>query len=283
MNKLKYLLFITLFFFGCSRNTTYKVTGVIKEIHIDKNKLLIDHDIIPGFMDPMVMFFNIHKNVDLQQFSINDSVKFDLVIARDSHYSLNFKILGQGSEEKDDYDFLNDTDDIYRAYKVGESLSNVSFSTTDNKIYNFSENISNKLTVISYIFSRCPMPDMCPAIISHNQFLADSFKDNPSIDFIIISFDFLYDTPDVLLNKYGDIERRHKNIQFLSSHNHYNDLVLLTKQSNLMFWGVEENNIGHTMRTIIIDKNNTVLKIYDGLDWKPGDVKKDIKNLLTIY
>ena len=141
MNKFKYLLFIILFCLGCSRNTTYTVTGIIKEIHIDKNKLLIDHDIIPGFMEAMVMFFNIHKNVDLQQFSVNDSVKFDLVIARDSHYSLNFKILGKGSEEKDDYDFLNDTNDIYRAYKVGESLTNGSYSTTDNKKYNFSKNI----------------------------------------------------------------------------------------------------------------------------------------------
>ena len=282
MNKLKYLLFIILFYFGCSRNTTYKVTGVIKEIHIDKNKLLIDHDIIPGFMEPMVMFFNIHKNVNLQQLNVNDSVKFDLVITKESHYSLNFEILGKGIEEDND-DFLNDTDNIYKAYEVGESLSNVSFSTTDNKIYNFSENISNRLTVISYIFSRCPMPDMCPAIISHNQFLANSFKANPYIDFIIISFDFLYDTPEVLLKEYGEIEKKHKNIQFLSSYNHYNDLVLLTKQSNLRFWGVEENNIGHTMRTIIIDKNKTILKIYDGLDWKPGNVKKDIKNLLAIY
>ena len=53
---------------------------------------------------------------------------------------------------------------------------NVIVAAGDNKIYNFSENISNKLTIISYIFSRCPMPDMCPAIISHNQFLANSFK-----------------------------------------------------------------------------------------------------------
>ena len=69
------------------------------------------------------------------------------------------------------------------------------------------------------------MPDMCPAIISHNQFLATSFKENPYIDFIIIRFDFLYDTPEVLLKEYGEIEKKHINIQFLSSFNHYNDLV----------------------------------------------------------
>ena len=79
------------------------------------------------------------------------------------------------------------------------------------------------------------------------------------------------------------LKKKYPNITFLSSYKHYNDLVLITKQSNLKFWGIEENNIGHTMRTLVIDKSKKIIKIYDGLDWTPGDIKKDIKNLLNIY
>ena len=49
-------LLIAIIFFSCNKNTTYEVTGVIKEIHIDKSKAFIDHDVIPGFMEKMVMF-----------------------------------------------------------------------------------------------------------------------------------------------------------------------------------------------------------------------------------
>ena len=279
MIKLLFLLLTAILTFSCNKNTVYQVSGVIKEIHSDDHRLLIDHDVIPGFMEPMVMFFNIHKNVELQRFQIEDSVEFDLVITKDSHYSLNFDIVGKGKKVIED-DFLTDEDELYRAYKVGENLSDASFSTTDNQLFNLKTELSSKFTLISYIFSRCPMPDMCPAIISHNQYLADIY---PDIDFILISFDYLYDTPEVLLKTYGEIEKKHTNIKFLSSTQHINDLFLLTKQSELRFWGVDENNIGHTMRTLIVDKNRKIIKIYDGIDWKPGDVKNDIKNLLNIY
>ena len=70
---------------------------------------------------------------------------------------------------------------------------------------------------------------------------------------------------------------------FLSSYNHLNDIFTLTQQSGVGFWGVEENNIGHSMRSILIDKNLKLLKTFDGIDWKPGDAKKDIENILKIY
>jgi len=278
MKKIFFLL-TAITFFSCNKNTTYEVTGVIKEIHTDKSKLLIDHDVIPGFMEKMVMFFKIHKSVDMTKFNLDDSVKFDLVITEKSHYSLNFNIIGKSSTAAED-DFLLSEDEIYREYKVGEKLNDVNFTDTNNELFNLKNNSTDKFTLISYIFSRCPMPDMCPAIISHNQYLAEIY---PDINFIILSFDYLFDTPSELSDRYGNIEKKYSNIHFLSSTNHYNDLMLLTKQSNLRFWGVEEDNIGHTMRTLLIGNDLKILKIYDGLDWKPGEVKIDIKNLLSVY
>ena len=58
--------------------------------------------------------------------------------------------------------------------------------------------------------------------------------------------------------------------------------MLLTKQCDLSFGGVEENNIGHTMRTIILDKNKKILKVYEGLNWKPADLKRDISYFISL-
>ena len=62
-----------------------------------------------------------------------------------------------------------------------------------------------------------------------------------------------------------------------------NDIFTLTQQAGVAFWGVEENNIGHSMRTIVINKNLKLLRAFDGIDWKPSDAKKDIENLFKVY
>ena len=49
------IIFILLLITACDLPAIYKVTGVIKGIDSSSNKLLIDHDKIPNFMDSMVM------------------------------------------------------------------------------------------------------------------------------------------------------------------------------------------------------------------------------------
>ena len=124
------------------------------------------------------------------------------------------------------------------------------------------------------------MPNMCPASIIKNQYLANHFK-NDNISFLLISFDYIYDTPIVLNNIYGPLER--DNLIFLSSYNHINDVFMLTQQSGVAFRGVEENNIGHSMRTVVIDKNLKLITAFDGIDWNAGEAKKDIENILKLY
>ena len=243
--------------------------------------MLIDHNRIEGFMEPMIMNFNIHNKVEMNQFEPLDSIQFNLVITEESHYAINFKSLGKRLYSKSDleYNFLNEGN-LYHPKKVGEIFDNVTFSRTNGTPYRLYG--SNKeFTIISYIFSRCPMPEMCPAVISKNQFLAGSFN-NKNIEFILISFDYIFDTPEVLLEKYGGIESNYHNIIFLSSTNHYNDLILLTKQSDISFGGIEENNIGHTMRTLIMNKEKKLLKVYEGYDWKPADFKRDLSNFMSM-
>ena len=267
-----FFLFFLLLANSCKINPKYSVTGVILEKNSSDRIMLIDHDEIPGFMDPMVMNFKIHKTVIMENFSILDSVQFDLVILEGGHHSINFKTLGKRKVNNNDDDFFDDTNDLYTKKDIGEVFDNVSFTKTDNSIYNLYEN-NKDYTIISYIFSRCPIPEMCPAIVSTNIYLANTFKNYNNIDFLILSFDYVFDTPNILFDKYGNIEKNNYNIKFLSSSNHYNDLILLTKQSDVTFGGIEENNIGHTMRTIILDKDKKLIKSYSGFDWRPGDLK----------
>ena len=229
-------------------------------------------------MDKMVMYFNLHKSIDINNFSVNDSLTFDLIINNKNSYTKNFIFHGKSIINDDDF-FLSDDDKKYKLKKAGEFIDDATFLTLDNKRVKLSD-YKNKFIAISYIFSKCPMPNMCPAVILNNQYLSKQFK-NDNIVFLLISFDYIYDTPDILKKSYESLSS--ENLIFLSSYNNVNDIFTLTQQSGVGFWGVEDNNIGHTMRTIIVDQNLMVVKAFDGFEWKPGDAKRDIENLLKYY
>ena len=58
---------------------------------------------------------------------------------------------------------------------------------------------------------------------------------------------------------------------------------MMAGQSNVSFWGVNENDIGHTLRSVIIDPERRLLKAYDGMDWMPEEVEWEINNILQAY
>ena len=277
---MKKILILYLLLLSCNLPEKYNVIGVIKEIDFDKKRLLIDHDKISGFMDPMIMYFNIHKSINLENFELGDSVSFDLLVNDKKSSTLNYRVLGKSKKlinSKNDF-WGEDEDSIYKLKNPGDFVDDATFLNLSGTEVNLS-GFNKSFTVISFIFSRCPMPNMCPAAIIKNQYLAETFKND--IDFLLISFDYIYDTPQVLKNIYGEFNK--DNIHFLSSYKHLNDLFLLTQQAGIGFWGVEENNIGHSMRTIVLDANLKLVKTFDGMDWKPSDAKKDIENLIKVY
>ena len=93
-------LLIILSLYSCNTNPNYNVTGVILEKDLDKRVFKIDHDRIPGFMEPMIMDLNVHKKVNMNSFNNLDSVSFNLKKTEDSHYTNNFKKMTLASERK---------------------------------------------------------------------------------------------------------------------------------------------------------------------------------------
>ena len=102
-----FTLFLILLFSSCKINPKYSVTGVILDKNLSKRIMTIDHDKIIGFMDPMIMDLKMHDSVQMENFNVLDSVRFDLVIMEGSHYCINFNIIGQRVIKEDEYDFIS--------------------------------------------------------------------------------------------------------------------------------------------------------------------------------
>ena len=269
---------ILLILFGCNIEKNYPVRGTIIEVRKETNEFLIHHDEIPGFMMAMTMPFKLADSLDINRFEVGDSLKFRLNMKNDKAFATNFQLLGKGTLPETD----NSWDDEYAPLDIGDIFSNSNFLDVDSNGVSLLDS-DGKFRFISYIFTRCPMPDMCPAVVAKNQYLAETFINNSEIEFILISFDYIYDTPSVMKSIYDSYTRSYPNMKFYSSFGHLNDIFMLAGQSFVSFWGIDENDIGHTLRSVIIDPERRLMKTYDGTDWPPEAAERDIRNLLKAY
>ena len=212
--------------------------------------------------------------------SIGDSVHFEFVWGDTSTWARRFNIVGRGQLpiEEDDDDFWED--DEFGERKIGSMLDDVTLLTLDSARVQLSDS-DGKYRFISFIFTRCPLPTMCPAVLIKNEYLAKAFKNRKDIEFIMVSFDYKHDTPSVLQDFYGPTIDDYSNWQVWSSTGFIEDVYRLAKQSGCDFWGVEEGKIGHTLRSILISPNREVLKKWPGDAWKAGNVKNAIEEIIT--
>ena len=275
---MKIILFsiILLIVLGCAEKKLFPVRGVIIEVRKESNEFLIHHDEIPGFMMSMTMPFKLADSLDMNRFEVGDSLKFLLEMKETKALATGFQLLGKGTLAESD-DIWNDK---YSPIDIGQIITDVTLLDIDSNEVSLSDS-DGKFRLISYIFTRCPMPNMCPAVVAKNQYLAQMLKDESTIEFILISFDYAYDTPAILKQSYTSLLE--SNIRIWSSTEHMDDIFSLAGQSNVSFWGVDNNDIGHTLRSIFIDPERRLMKVFEGTDWKPEAAERDIRNIMKTY
>ena len=279
--KFHIILFL-LFLNSCSSDKEYDVVGVVIDKFPGRNELSIHHDEIPNFMMAMTMNFKLAKHLNTSAFEIGDSVHFKLFIGENDIYSDYFQIIDNVEINPHQEDDWFSDDEEYSSIRIGDKFSDATFMDYDNNEVKISD-FNNQFMFITFIFTRCPIPNMCPALIYKQKYIADKFKNSDNLKVLTVSFDYLYDTPEILKKKFSIMKSNNDNWLFLSSCGQVNDLYMLTKQSSFAFWGVEKNDIGHNMRTILIGPDRKFLKYYDGNEWSVKDAYDDIKNMMKLY
>ena len=267
------LIFFSFIFSSCGvKEEIYPVKGTIRNISNHDYEVTIAHDTIPNLMMPMIMPFQVPDKNDLNKLRIGDSVHFEFVWGDTLPFARNFRFIGQGHIPVYD-DFFKDS---YSPLNIGDTLDDVTLISIDSNEVKLSKS-DGRYRFISYIFTRCPMPTMCPAVIIKNRYLIDKFSNHKILDFVLVSFDYKYDTPSILRQNYGPIVESYDNLSLWSSIGHIDDVYKLVKQSGGDFWGVEEGKIGHTLRSVLLGPNRELLASWKGEDWKVKEVERAIK------
>ncbi|MCU0454281.1 MAG: SCO family protein [Bacteroidetes bacterium] len=265
---------------GCSGSedrpevVTYPVTGAITKIDREKNRLFVAHDEIPGFMDAMTMPFRIKDTTLFAGLAPGDTISGTLVVGRHESWLEAIVVAGRGTPQV----LRPEQISAVKPFEVGDRLPDIALTDQEGRPFRLSS-LHGKVVAVTFIYTLCPLPDFCIRMTSHFADAQRSLKRNRALagdwHLVSISFDPDRDVPP-LLKAYAM--------------SHGADLTTWTfatapKASladflagfGLFFSENEAGVIDHNLRTVIIDADGRLAKVFTGNEWTPRELAEAIR------
>ncbi|MGI8957550.1 MAG: SCO family protein [Chthoniobacterales bacterium] len=273
---------------GCGRSDQneagaqqYEARGIVRGFAPDHSTVHIEHEAIAGFMPAMTMPFVVRDQKKVANVQAGDAISFRLnVTKRDSWIDRVAKI--DPAEVQLPAPKLTDSSSAISATRnrlhEGDEMPVFSLRDQDAKPVTL-ESFRGHPFVVTFIFTRCPIPNFCPRM-SENfaelqkaiQASADSLAGTRLLS---ISFDPQFDTPEVL-KQYAQNAGGDPAIWTFAT-GEPAEIQSLTKAFSVLVQP-ESGTISHSLATALIDRKGRIVKIWRGNGWTPADVLPEIRS-----
>lgn len=258
-----------------SKTKRYVLHGQVLSTNAADNEITVKHDDIPGFMPAMTMPYKVKGPGVLQGLEPGDRIAADLITAnKGNDYWLEDIRITDESQRKDapvaaQPHFLS----------PGERVPSLPLINQDGKTFHLND-FRGKAVLVTFIYTRCPMPTFCPRLSSQFAKIHDDLVKTPAdydkTHLLTISFDPKYDTAPVL-RKYGlaylDDPSGFSHWDFASTTP--GDLRKLAQAFGLQYFE-EDNQITHTMNIVLIKPDGTVAK-YWSTEWTASELEDALR------
>ena len=276
--KPKLMLAIVVFalFFSISASSQtnskrYNLRGEVISKKPATGEITVKHGDIAGFMDAMTMPYQVKDRSVLQDLQPGDKITAVVVVKGDDYWLENVRITGRSGRK------TTKTAVPSHLLAVGEPVPDVPLTNQDGKTIHFRD-FAGKAVLLTFIYTRCPLPNFCPRLSSQFAKIHDHLKKTPEesrrTHLLTISFDPKYDNSAVL-RKYGLAYLDGDTTGFA----HWDfastspaELRLLSNAFGLDYID-EDNQISHTMNIVLIAPDGTVAKSWS-TEWTAAELEQ---------
>ena len=157
------------------------------------------------------------------------------------------------------------------------------FVDQDGKTRRFGS-FKGSTVVMTFIYTRCPLPTFCPLMDRHFATLQKSAEGGSgpaaACTSSRVSFDPATDTPAVLKTHAKALGADCSRWTFLTGDRDDVDQFASRFGVSVSRALNDARDITHNLRTAIIGTDGTLVKVYTGNDWTPEQVLADLKNVV---
>lgn len=244
----------------------YNLQGRVVSFDKAKRQVTIAHEVIPGYMEAMTMPFTLHEEWVYDVLAPGATIQATLIVDGERSWIespsvtqvADPKLTTNGTEpasglgpeqgaEIPDFRLVNQAGEAIRLHQFrGETI------------------------VLTFIYSRCPLPDYCPLMSRHFARIHASLP--PKTRLLSVTLDPAYDTPVVL----RDYARRYLPAgeplgRWVLATGSDEEIRAIAGYFGLSYWA-EADQIIHGLRTAVISPEGTLVKLYRGNEWTPEEV-----------
>ena len=242
----------------------FPVTGVV--VAAPENGVLrIAHDDIPGYMPAMTMAFAVGE-AGSPAVAAGDRVRFSLRVAPDGVTAERIAVVGRAAPA------VTRAGGAIARLSRGDALPAISLVDEQGRRVT-ERDFLGRTTFVTFVYTRCPLPEFCPAITSRfKQLQAALAKDQAlarKARLLSVTLDPAYDTPAVLKDYARAIGADPARWSFASG-----DPAEVLKVARAFSVYVEQNGaiLDHTLATALVDENGQVREIWRGNGWSVNDL-----------
>jgi protein SCO1/2 len=279
------LLVLFLFLPACqpakpSNAQRYELHGKIVAVDKANSQVTVSHESIPGYMDSMTMPFSVKSGALLNEMAAGDQIGATLVVDGSASWLEDIVV------SRIDPSSAQTSPSTQIAPSPGDPVPGFPLVNQEGRKINLTQ-YKGKVVVLTFIYTRCPLPDYCILMNDNFSALERSSLDQPALrdktHLLTVSFDPEHDTP-AILKTFGE-GRLPRSGAGSFAHWEFATGSSEEIQNIAKFFGItympDSGQFIHSLVTAVIAPDGKLYKLYRGNDWKPEDIEKDFNTLLS--
>jgi len=257
---------------GCAAR--HPARGLVLAVDRAAETLTVSHDDIPGYMDAMAMPFAARDARALAEIRPGDRIAFRLNVRRARSWIDRIELLSAAPVDPG----LLQTPAVPTLVLPGQAVPDFTLTDQNGAAVSLSS-LRGKVVAVTFIYTRCPLPDYCPRMIANLQAVERRFPGRVGSDLALlaVTFDPQYDTPE-RMKAYARRFRSDKpGWYFLSGA--LEDVSRVCAMLGVEFWP-EEGLITHTLQTAVIDREGRLAASVEGKDYSGRQLSDLVEQVL---
>jgi protein SCO1/2 len=262
------LLFRTGF---CWAEQRYAVTGMVLKVDKVHVTFVVSCKEVSGYMDAMVMPFEVREVKDLDGLAPGITVDFTLVVKKKMSYAEHVQIRRYESVEQDPLtarqlkllnQLSNPASTSTRALEIGQAVPDFVLTDQDRHIVALSQ-FAGKVVAINFIYTSCALPNYCFRNSNTFGVLQKRFKGQLGRDLVLltVTFDPQHDGPDVLARYAKTWKAEAATWHFLTGS--VPDVQRVTSLFGVDYFP-DEGLMDHSLHTAVIDGQGRLVANIEG-------------------